>query len=142
MLRNEATMSKIKLMRPLILKPKIFHTLGAVFVDWLLLCGVKETGSTFKIITSAINIEENLKKNLCNGITLSSFEKVDSMLKLGDLIGNEFRIVIRELQSLNEIIDNCESIKQFGYINYFGLQRFGSLNGTTHLIGREILKQQ
>ena len=50
MLRNEAATSKIKLMRPLILKPKIFHTLGAVFVDWLLLCGVKETGSAFKKI--------------------------------------------------------------------------------------------
>ncbi|EMS13081.1 tRNA pseudouridine synthase D, putative [Entamoeba histolytica HM-3:IMSS] len=86
-------------------------------------------------------IEENLKKSICNGITLSQFEHVDHMIKLGDLLGNEFRVIIREVDNVDEILKNCESIKEFGYINYFGLQRFGSC-GTTHLIGKALLKEE
>ncbi|EKE38766.1 hypothetical protein ENUP19_0287G0013 [Entamoeba nuttalli] len=86
-------------------------------------------------------IEENLKKSICNGITLSQFEHVDHMIKLGDLLGNEFRVIIREIDNVDEVLKNCESIKEFGYINYFGLQRFGSC-GTTHLIGKALLKEE
>ena len=108
--------------------------------------GMKDKrGVTCQFVTipnvTAQNVEENMKKNVMNGITLSNFEKVDAMLKLGDLKGNEFRVVIREIQE-NEMIQNCEAVKTYGYINYFGLQRFGSLSGTTHLIGKEILRNQ
>ena len=60
-------------------------------------------------------------------------------LKLGDLKGNRFKIVIREVdENNNEIIKNgIESLKYNGFVNYFGMQRFGNFAEVpTHLIGK------
>ena len=41
----------------------------------------------------------------------------------------------------NEKIDAAiKALSTSGFINYFGLQRFGTSAGATHLIGRAILK--
>nr|XP_018897314.1 PREDICTED: pseudouridylate synthase 7 homolog isoform X1 [Bemisia tabaci] len=64
-------------------------------------------------------------------------------LKLGDLRGNQFRIALRNVTAddgqINEVI---ESVKQRGFINYYGLQRFGSsVVAPTHVIGKTILQK-
>ncbi|ELP92654.1 tRNA pseudouridine synthase D, putative [Entamoeba invadens IP1] len=84
-------------------------------------------------------IQSALRSNTCKSIALGKFETVEKALTLGDLTGNEFRVLIREVSNLEEVVKNCESMKTCGYINYYGLQRFGS-NGTTHLIGLELMK--
>jgi len=74
-------------------------------------------------------------------------------LKLGDLRSNLFKLVIRSCEiehstepkrskiDLSSIIEkSAENIRQNGFINYFGLQRFGSSSIPTHEIGIEILK--
>ncbi len=60
-------------------------------------------------------------------------------LKLGDLFGNRFKIVIRECDEQDEslIKSGIDSLKNNGFINYFGLQRFGNCAEIpTHSIGK------
>lgn len=59
-------------------------------------------------------------------------------IKLGDLKGNRFQIVIRNVKEENNmIIHAIESLKNNGFINYFGMQRFGNcIDIPTHLIGK------
>lgn len=77
-------------------------------------------------------------------------------LKLGDLKANLFKLVIRDVKveetdepaekrskmSLESVLENsAASIKRDGFLNYFGLQRFGSSSVMTHTVGVEILKE-
>ena len=58
-------------------------------------------------------------------------------LKLGDSTGNEFTIIIRNIKGDKaDIKVACESLAEKGFINYFGLQRFGTGGVPTHEIGR------
>lgn len=71
---------------------------------------------------------------------------VASKLNLGDLQGNRFSLAIRSLPgddvvSDAQIHDAVESWSKRGFINYFGLQRFGTKSIPTHEIGRAILKR-
>ena len=47
-------------------------------------------------------------------------------IRRGDLIGNQFRVVLRDINGDREQIEhNLASIQQMGFPNYFGKQRFG-----------------
>lgn len=51
----------------------------------------------------------------------------DAPLKLGQLQGNRFRIALRNVTAEDELIEeSLESLKNLGFINYYGLQRFGN----------------
>ncbi len=65
-------------------------------------------------------------------------------MKLGDLAGNRFKILIREVSLNASSIENCvNSLKQTGFVNYFGLQRFGnSIDAPTHAIGRLLIQNK
>jgi len=54
---------------------------------------------------------------------------VDSPIKLGDLVGNRFKIVVRGIAKgeLPGLAKKAESIRRFGVPNYFDSQRFGSV---------------
>jgi tRNA pseudouridine13 synthase len=81
------------------------------------------------------------------GCKLGSFEYKDKPIKLGDLKGNEFIITIKDVESVDPkvsiedaLIPILNSLKNIGFINYFGMQRFGTFSISTHEIGKEILK--
>lgn len=81
------------------------------------------------------------------GCKLGCFEYKDSPMKLGDLKGNEFIITIKDVESVDPnisvedaLIPILNSLKEIGFINYFGMQRFGTFSISTHEIGKEILK--
>ncbi|XP_055606686.1 pseudouridylate synthase 7 homolog [Uranotaenia lowii] len=63
-------------------------------------------------------------------------------LKLGDLSGNRFRIALRHVDADDSVIqESMERFKENGFINYFGLQRFGNcVTIPTYQIGIAILK--
>jgi tRNA pseudouridine13 synthase len=64
-------------------------------------------------------------------------------LSLGDLTGNRFAIVLRDIKGTgieNVIAERVEAVKQSGFLNYFGMQRFGNGTVPTHMIGVLILK--
>lgn len=63
-------------------------------------------------------------------------------LKLGQLKGNRFRIALRNVTADNEIVDKAlEYLRDNGFINYYGLQRFGNCKEVpTHQVGIQLLK--
>lgn len=67
-------------------------------------------------------------------------------LRMGQLNGNKFDIVVRNLihNSLGEDSINTamNAVKDKGFINYFGLQRFGTRTIQTHEVGLAILQNQ
>ncbi|KAF2624951.1 pseudouridine synthase-like protein TruD/Pus7 [Macroventuria anomochaeta] len=86
---------------------------------------------------------------------VGDFEYRKNDLKLGDLMGNEFTITLRDCKFQNEEGMNAiqrqafandvvgKAIRDFsekGFINYYGLQRFGSFAASTDQVGRKMLQ--
>ncbi len=88
---------------------------------------------------------EQLSKISINDCKIGDFAGKDSRLELGDLWGNRFTILIREInipkRELTSIIENfLKEIKKLGGLpNFFGEQRFG-IRSNNHIIGEKILK--
>uniref|UniRef100_A0A669BST7 Pseudouridylate synthase 7 homolog n=1 Tax=Oreochromis niloticus TaxID=8128 RepID=A0A669BST7_ORENI len=82
----------------------------------------------------------HLNKCLMN-LKLGNFCYKNHPLKLGELQGNHFTVVIRNITGTDEQVDQAmTSLKQTGFINYYGMQRFGTTAVPTHHVGRAILK--
>ncbi|KAK9236919.1 pseudouridine synthase [Lipomyces kononenkoae] len=83
-------------------------------------------------------------------IKLSDFRYEKEQIKLGDLCGNEFIITIRDVQLSTAGAQDVEtvvnealtSLKDTGFINYFGMQRFGTHSVPTHEIGIKLLQKR
>jgi tRNA pseudouridine13 synthase len=88
-----------------------------------------------KAITEQMCSVENVSESRLNGIKLTDIEisfkgKGDEPICLGDLEGNEFEIVVRNVEKKPEIKKT--------FINYFGEQRFSTNNAK---IGKSIVKK-
>ncbi|KAJ1801588.1 multisubstrate pseudouridine synthase 7 [Coemansia sp. RSA 2399] len=76
------------------------------------------------------------------GARLGNYSYATNELKLGDLGGNQFRIVLRHVkgadaQSLAPVL---EGIRTTGFVNYYGMQRFGTQSISSHTVGVAVLK--
>lgn len=97
--------------------------------------GTKDKFAVTKQAVSAFKIEPEILENIkIKDIKIEVIGKGDQQISLGDLIGNRFEIIARDVIK----IKNTEEIQKYGFPNYFGVQRFGG--GNTHLVGKEILK--
>ncbi|CAD8124141.1 unnamed protein product [Paramecium sonneborni] len=96
-------------------------------------------------ISQLIEIQE--RKFWNQNILMIDYSYQDQGMRLGDLYGNQFIVTLRFLNELTqnqqwELAKNIENVKLHGFVNYFGLQRFGSKNKIkTHQIGKEIIKK-
>jgi tRNA pseudouridine13 synthase len=98
----------------------------------------------------------NLSKSLY-GSMLGDFKYERYNLDLGDLAGNEFLITLRDVTVDDPAFENLDlvhrvsmvkqvvgeavrNLQQNGFINYFGLQRFGSYEIGTDDVGKKILQ--
>jgi len=88
-------------------------------------------------------IEKANKHLLPQGIQLGNCKFVKKALKLGDLKGNLFKITLRELsnEDSSHINSALNTLKEIGFINYFGMQRFGTTSLPTYEVGKVILKK-
>jgi len=90
------------------------------------------------------------------GSYIGGYEYRPTALALGDLSGNEFEIALRDCQfpgveglSFTEVLARAEQIvgeavknlQEKGFINYFGLQRFGSFSSSTDKVGTKLLQE-
>jgi len=75
-------------------------------------------------------------------VQIGNFEYVANEMRLGTLKGNRFDLVLRNVQTGNmtdeaaskELLQSAaDSMKESGFINYFGTQRFGKYQDT-HLV--------
>ncbi|KAH7571925.1 hypothetical protein JRO89_XS04G0167600 [Xanthoceras sorbifolium] len=76
------------------------------------------------------------------GIQVGDFCYVKEGLMLGQLLGNRFSVTLRGVVADSEdvIKGAANSLGSHGFINYFGLQRFGSGSVPTHLVGATLLR--
>jgi tRNA pseudouridine13 synthase len=65
-------------------------------------------------------------------------------LRIGQLIGNKFRILIRDIEDPEsaalEAQNALEKLAQVGTPNYYGWQRFGKPRSNTHLVGKALVE--
>lgn len=145
-------------------------------------------GVTCQFITAQKIYARDVQHALANsGVTAGNFEYVADALRLGDLNGNRFTIVLRDVHSLanadtatdkDVVMEDAEQkteegegndgastptpapgspeekafderlrqafskLKEQGFVNYFGMQRFGTGSVATHEVGKAALKKQ
>ncbi|RKF72763.1 Multisubstrate pseudouridine synthase 7 [Golovinomyces cichoracearum] len=95
-----------------------------------------------------------INENIYNA-TVGNFKYEKQPLELGELKGNLFTITLRECQLPSDdsadLTQRCQKIQEVlesarqtlvssGFINYYGLQRFGTFEIGTHTIGMLILQ--
>lgn len=100
---------------------------------------------TTQLMSFRCPIEEVLDLSI-KDVEISDPYRSNRDLSIGDLFGNEFDIIIRDIpHDENRTISIVKSalddlIALGGFPNYFGIQRFGSVRPITHLIGKHILR--
>ncbi|CAL1289763.1 unnamed protein product [Larinioides sclopetarius] len=104
-------------------------------------------GKTSQLVSAYQISPERLLKinNDFNTIRVGNIVFKNEQLKLGDLRGNRFIIILRQLQGDPTIIEKAiDSLSSKGFINYYGLQRFGTSSVSTHSIGscKGIMKER
>ena len=99
----------------------------------------------------------NTKQKGYSIVHIGNFEYVPKELRLGSLRGNRFDIILRNVRLLDENGDAsapgndttnrrkvlleqaAQTMKDKGFLNYFGTQRFGKFHNT-HLVGIAVLQ--
>ncbi|KAK1439398.1 hypothetical protein QVD17_05216 [Tagetes erecta] len=83
----------------------------------------------------------SLNKRLI-GIKVGNFCYVNQGLLLGQLHGNRFTVTLRGVVADSEdtVKAAADALGKHGFINYFGMQRFGTGSVPTHLIGAKLLR--
>ncbi|GAA5958197.1 hypothetical protein JCM8115_004015 [Rhodotorula mucilaginosa] len=73
---------------------------------------------------------------------IGDVEYADNALELGMLKGNRFMITLRDVEtpSIETLHASVASIRERGFINYYGMQRFGTAPMPTHAVGLALLR--
>jgi tRNA pseudouridine13 synthase len=121
-------------------------------------CGTKDKRA---VTTQRVSVHKVSAEKIMRGaariarLGVGNFEYSDISYFLGHLEGNVFDIVIRDFQyevcprddeekmidkSPKELLgDKMEELRSKGFINYYGLQRFGMAEPGSHMIGLSLL---
>ncbi|XP_063497654.1 pseudouridylate synthase 7 homolog isoform X4 [Symphalangus syndactylus] len=131
---NKDTMDAINVLsKYLRVKPNIFSYMGtkdkrAITVQEI---------AVLKITAQRL---AHLNKCLMN-FKLGNFSYQKNPLKLGELQGNHFTVVLRNITGTDDQVQQAmNSLKEIGFINYYGMQRFGTTAVPTYQVGRAILQ--
>jgi tRNA pseudouridine13 synthase len=90
--------------------------------------------------------EEAVKSLRLSDVEILETWTTDRELEIGDLLGNRFRIVVRNLAVPPKEVESilaataAELGALGGFPNFFGLQRFGSVRPITQVVGRHIVR--
>jgi tRNA pseudouridine13 synthase len=102
----------------------------------------------FSISVQKISIRgdfiEKLKNLTIRDIFIRSIRPTKKPVKLGSHWGNNFTIILRNLEDRKHLKSEVEQyirfLNKFGFPNYFGLQRFGNYRPNSHIVGRYLLE--
>jgi len=111
--------------------------------------GFAGTKDKFAVTTQKISLwdtaEPELERVRITDVSLRPIGRSNRPISLGDLYGNEFIIVIRNVQgdpaAIQAKIDAITTeLKVGGGVpNYFGVQRFGTTRPITHRVGKQLI---
>ena len=93
------------------------------------------TTQHFSIKTSVDNLPKIDLENIGVDFLHSSIKPI----RLGNLVGNKFRIKVTNSDNNKDNITNIFSDLNGFFPNYFGVQRFGSVRPITHIVGEKIV---
>ncbi|XP_069764399.1 pseudouridylate synthase 7 homolog isoform X2 [Narcine bancroftii] len=131
---NKDTMDAINVLSKFLrVKPNIFSYMGtkdkrAITVQEI---------AVVKITAQRLS---HLNKCLMN-FRLGNFSYKKYPLKLGELQGNNFTVVLRNITGSNVQVEHAmTSLRDIGFINYYGMQRFGTTAVPTYQVGKAILQ--
>ena len=103
----------------------------------------KRAVTSQRISIMSLDESELTKINLPD-LKIRVLGRTNRAVGLGDLLGNSFRITIRELccpDPVGRMTGITEEIeKQSGVTNYFGVQRFGDRRPVTHKVGEALAR--
>ncbi|XP_031725090.1 pseudouridylate synthase 7 homolog isoform X2 [Anarrhichthys ocellatus] len=131
---NKDTMDAINVLSKFLrLRPNMFSYMGTKD---------KRAITVQEIAVLKITAERLAHLNKClMNLKLGNFCYKNHPLKLGELQGNHFTVIIRNISGTDEQVSQAlSSLKQTGFINYYGMQRFGTTAVPTQQVGRAILK--
>uniref|UniRef100_A0A8D0D3B5 Pseudouridine synthase 7 n=1 Tax=Sander lucioperca TaxID=283035 RepID=A0A8D0D3B5_SANLU len=131
---NKDTMDAINVLSKFLrLRPNMFSYMGTKD---------KRAITVQEIAVLKITAERLAHLNKClMNLKLGNFCYKNHPLKLGELQGNHFTVVIRNISGTDEqVAQAMTSLRQTGFINYYGMQRFGTTAVPTQQVGRAILK--
>lgn len=111
--------------------------------------GFAGTKDKFAVTTQKIGIwdvaEEELERVKIAAVSFKIVGRSNKAVSLGDLCGNEFEIVIRDIEgSKEELKEKMSAITgeietAGGVPNFFGVQRFGINRPITHVVGKHLV---
>ena len=107
--------------------------------------GTKDKRAVTSQRISIMNLDEaELTKINLPDLKIRVLGKTNRAVGLGDLLGNRFAIIIRDLSCPDPAARmqaiSMEIAKERGVPNYFGVQRFGDRRPVTHLVGEALVK--
>ncbi|XP_075130214.1 pseudouridylate synthase 7 homolog isoform X2 [Leptodactylus fuscus] len=131
---NKDTMDAINVLSKFLrVKPNIFSYMGTKDKRAITVQAI----AVLKITAQRL---AHLNKCLMN-FRLGNFTYQKNPLKLGELQGNHFTVVLRNITGTDEQVDQAmNSLRDIGFINYYGMQRFGTTAVPTYQVGRAILQ--
>ncbi|KAF8591414.1 pseudouridine synthase [Ramaria rubella] len=103
---------------------------------------IQDVWKTVNGISSRRSVQQAIRQRGERGIRIGDLAYRKSFLELGMLRGNAFVITLRNVKVDSEETMNraLESLKEHGFINYYGMQRFGTASIPTHSIGLALLR--
>ncbi|WVQ93983.1 hypothetical protein IAU59_001061 [Kwoniella sp. CBS 9459] len=113
---------------------------------------LKRMGKTLQSVWKAANGVKQGRRNEREavedrgerGVRIGDLAYSDKYLELGMLRGNQFVITLRNVQEEDraEIDKTMTSVRDRGFINFYGMQRFGTSSMPTHVTGLFILQSK
>uniref|UniRef100_A0A4W5MPE7 Pseudouridylate synthase 7 homolog n=1 Tax=Hucho hucho TaxID=62062 RepID=A0A4W5MPE7_9TELE len=131
---NKDTMEAINVLSKFLrMRPNVFSYMGTKD---------KRAITVQEIAVLKVTAERLSHLNKClNNFKLGNFCYKKHPLKLGELQGNHFTVVIRNITGTEEQVQQAmTSLRETGFINYYGMQRFGTTAVPTHQVGKAILQ--
>jgi tRNA pseudouridine13 synthase len=107
--------------------------------------GTKDKKAVTTQRISIMNLEESaLSRINLPDLKIRVLGKTNRAVGLGDLLGNRFRITIRDLSCPDPVARLAaitSEIEEYGGVpNYFGIQRFGDQRPVTHKVGEALAR--
>ncbi|KAI9209567.1 pseudouridine synthase [Polychytrium aggregatum] len=106
--------------------------------------GTKDRRAVTTQKVTAFHVSHKVLQNLelRHGTAVGDFKYVNKKLELGDLQGNHFVITLRNVlaKSMDDVERSFAALRDDGFINYYGMQRFGTRSVSTHHVGIQMMQ--